>query len=111
MPGKKDGAGTPPALPPHWSVMKEFDEAMYQNVTDWRQCINKNKILPPKTKELMMVAMCCVTRNAAGVKAHSQYALEKGASKEELFATAVQSMLIGGIPAYRDAIMALQGIL
>ena len=111
MSEKKDGPGAQPELPPHWSVMREFDEAMYQKVTDWRQVINKNEILPPKTKELMMVAMCCVTRNAAGIKTHSQFALEKGASKEELFATAAQSMLIGGIPAYRDAIVALQGIL
>jgi AhpD family alkylhydroperoxidase len=111
MSEKRDGSGTQPELPPHWSVMKEFDEVMYQKVTDWRQYIYKNEIIPPKAKELMMVAMCCVTRNAAGVKTHSQNALEKGATKEELFATAAQSMLIGGIPAYRDAIVALKEIL
>jgi alkylhydroperoxidase/carboxymuconolactone decarboxylase family protein YurZ len=111
MSEKKDDAGTQPEMPLHWSLMKEFDEDMYVKVTNWRQCINKNEILPPKAKELMMVAMCCVTKNAAGKKTHSQFALEKGATKEELFATAAQSMLIGGIPAYRDAIMALKEIL
>jgi alkylhydroperoxidase/carboxymuconolactone decarboxylase family protein YurZ len=59
----------------------------------------------------MMVAMCCVIRFTGGIKVHTKYAIEMGATPKELFATAAQSMLIGGVPAYREGIMAIKEVL
>lgn len=96
---------------PHWIVMKEFDEELYRKTGDWRTQIGEDTTIPPKYKELMMVAMCCVIKFPAGVKAHAKYALEEGATPKELFMAAVQSMLIGGVPAYREGITAIKEVL
>lgn len=98
-------------LLPHWVIMKEYDQKMFENVSAWRDYFNNNPILPAKYKELMMVAMCCVIRFKAGIKVHAEYALEEGATKEELFAVVAQTILIGGVPAYREGILTIQGIL
>jgi alkylhydroperoxidase/carboxymuconolactone decarboxylase family protein YurZ len=100
---------TPPReLLPHWLVMKDFDEELLKKVTEFRMHLTEDDTIPPKYKELMMVAMCCVIRFTGGIKAHTKYAIEMGATPKELFATAAQSMLIGGVPAYREGIMAIK---
>jgi len=96
---------------PHWLVMKEFDEELYRKIGDWRTHIGEDATIPPKYKELIMVAMCCVIKFPAGIKAHAKYAMEEGATPKELFMTAAQSMLIGGVPAYREGITAIKEVL
>jgi len=111
MSDKPENKTAAPELPIHWAIMKQMNEELYQKATDWRVCLFKNEVIPPKYKELMMVAMFCAIRNGVGVKTHAQFALAKGATKEEIFATVAQSMLVGGVPGYREAIVAIQDLL
>jgi len=97
-------------LLPHWEIMKKRDAEMFERTANWRVGITEDQTLPPKYKELMMVAMCCVIRFEAGIKVHSQYALDCGATIDELYAAIVQSMLIGGVPAYREGVMAVRDL-
>ena len=105
MSEKKDAAKE---LPLHWAIMKEMNEELYRKASEWRLCLFNNEVIPRKYKELMMVAMFCAIRNGAGAKTHGKNAIEAGATKEELFATVAQGMLVGGVPGYREAITALQ---
>lgn len=54
-----------------------------------------------KYKELMMVSMSCVRLMYDGVLCHGQFALDFGATPEELFAAVEQSLFVGGIPAFK----------
>ena len=95
-------------LPFQWAIMKQMNPELYTKCSEWRQCLFKNEVIPPKYKELMMVAMFCAIRNGIGAKTHAKFAVAKGATKEELFATVAQSMLVGGVPGYREAMSAMQ---
>jgi alkylhydroperoxidase/carboxymuconolactone decarboxylase family protein YurZ len=105
-----DQIATVPQIGPHWLAMKEFDEEMYKRFSEYMQYVSKNEIIPPKYKELMMLAMCCVVRFDAGIRVHAKYALDKGATRDELLATAVQTLFVGGIPAYRDGILTIKEV-
>ena len=98
-------------LHPHWLVMQKVDPDMLRKCTEWRGCIMEHEAIPAKYKELMMVSMCSVIRFTAGTKIHAQYAIEKGATKDELFEAIALSMLIGGVPAYREGIMTINELI
>jgi alkylhydroperoxidase/carboxymuconolactone decarboxylase family protein YurZ len=98
-------------LQPHWALMQKFDANMYEKCTQWRDAITYNKFIPLKEQELIMVAMCCLIRFQEGLRVHVKYALKEGAAKEELFAAAAASMLLGGVPAYRDGIFVIEEVL
>jgi len=98
------------ALNPHWLVMQKYDEEMLGKCTEWRESIMAHEAIPVKYKELIMVSMCSVIRFEAGIKVHAQYAIEEGATKDELFGAIALSLLIGGVPAYREGVMTLNEI-
>ncbi|SBV99666.1 hypothetical protein KL86DPRO_11644 [uncultured delta proteobacterium] len=98
----------PRPMNPHWAAMKEFDEALYEKCTAWRDALTYNDVIPLRQKEIMMVAMTCLIRFESGIRTHVRYALAEGVTREEIFAAASLSMLLGGIPAYRDGIICIQ---
>lgn len=95
----------------HWDIMEMYNPELSEKAAAWRSRLTNDTVIPRKYKELMMVAMACATRFIPGIKIHAQYALNNGATKEELFATVAQSMTIGGIPAFREGCMALSDVL
>jgi len=92
----------------HWDIMKELNPELNEKTAAWRTHLTNDPTIPRKYKELMMVAMSCVIRFIPGIKAHAKFAMDNGATKDELFATLAQTLTIGGIPAYREGSIALQ---
>ena len=95
----------PRPLNSHWAAMKEFDEHLHDACAAWRDALTYNGIIPMREKEMMMIAMACLIRFEAGVRTHVRYALDEGVTRDEIFAAASLSMLLGGIPAFRDGIL------
>ena len=95
----------------HWDIMAAYNPELSEKAAAWRSQLTNDQTIPRKYKELMMVAMSCATRFIPGIKVHAKYAMENGASKEELFTTIAQSMTVGVIPAFREGAIALQEIL
>lgn len=89
-------------LPPHWQVLASQDPGLNEKVQAWKDHIEGSDSLERKYKELLMVAMACVTRFNSGLRAHAKKALQYGATKAELFAAIEQSFFIGGVPAFRE---------
>jgi AhpD family alkylhydroperoxidase len=89
-------------MPLHWQILDGQDPELNVKIQAWREHVFAREGLPRYFKELLMVAMSCVTHNDIGVKAHGQAAIKYGASKEAFLDTILQAMFVGGIPAYRS---------
>ncbi len=96
---------------PHWQVMERFDPALLNKVEPWREQLLTEGVLPLRDKELIMSAMCGVVRFLPGFTIHAERALDHGASDHELFEVCALTLLIGGVPAYRDSVLALEALL
>lgn len=96
----------------HWELMDEMSPKMRNAYFTFSGMANEDEILPPKYRELLVFGMACVLKSAPAVQTHAQIAVEKyGATKEELFAVLATAMGIGGVPAYREACIALEGFM
>lgn len=96
----------------HWELMDEMSPDMKSAYMNFSSMANKEEILPKKYRELLVFGMACVLRSAPAVKTHAQTAVEKyGATKEELFVVLATAMSLGGVPAYREACIALEDYL
>jgi alkylhydroperoxidase/carboxymuconolactone decarboxylase family protein YurZ len=96
---------------PHWKIMERYDPSLLAKVEPWRLQLLESGVLPRKTKELLMTAMCAVVRYPAGLKIHAEAALTQGASDQELFETCAMTLLIGGIPAYRESVLLVDALI
>ncbi|MDL2263854.1 carboxymuconolactone decarboxylase family protein [Synergistaceae bacterium OttesenSCG-928-I11] len=99
-------------MPKHWQIMKEMNEEMNEKTAAWRDAVSGsgNTTFTPKEKQLIILAMCCAIRHLNGVKAHAGHAMKAGATKEELFAVAALSMIIGGCPSYGESIKVIEEV-
>ena len=96
---------------PHWQVMERFDPELLDKVEPWREQLLTEGVLPRREKELIMSAMCGVVRFLPGFTIHAERALDQGATDQELFEVCALTLLIGGVPAYRESVLALDRLL
>jgi alkylhydroperoxidase/carboxymuconolactone decarboxylase family protein YurZ len=96
---------------PHWQVMERFDPSLLDKIEPWREQLLTEGVLPLRDKELIMTAMCGVVRFLPGFEIHAQRALDNGATAQELFETCALTLLIGGVPAYRESVLTLERLL
>lgn len=96
---------------PHWKVMERFDSAQLELVEPWREKLLTDGVLTRRETELIMTAMCAVVRFGPGFDIHATRALEQGVTDAELFNTVALTLLIGGVPAYRESALALERLL
>jgi len=85
----------------HWEILTTQDAELNEKIQAFRSHINDGTNLERKYKELLMVSMSCVRLFRAGVLGHGQFALDFGATPDEVFAAIEQSIFIGGIPAFK----------
>lgn len=85
----------------HWEILATQDAELNEKIQTWRAHINNHPNLERKYKELLMVSMSCVRLFRDGVTCHGQFALDFGATPEEVFAAIEQSLFVGGIPAFK----------
>ncbi len=67
--------------------------------------------LPRKTKELIMVGICCALRAQRGVRIHSQRALSLGAAPQEVLEAMEVAAIPGGMPGLWLGVETLQELL
>jgi alkylhydroperoxidase/carboxymuconolactone decarboxylase family protein YurZ len=96
---------------PHWQVMERFDPGLLDKIEPWREQLLTEGVLPLRYKELIMTAMCGVVRFLPGFEIHAQRARDNGATDQELFETCALTLLIGGVPAYRESVLTLERML
>ena len=93
---------------PHWKVMEEYDLPMLEKIEPWREHLFHEGVLPRKTKELVIMAMAVQARFLPGVKIHAGYAMDQGATEAEIFEVCALSLLIGGVPSYRESVLTVK---
>lgn len=96
---------------PHWKVMEKYDLEMLQKLEQWREHLFEQGVLPRKTKEMLIMAMAVQARFLPGVKIHAGWAMDHGATPEEVFEVCALSLLIGGVPAYRDSVLTIAALI
>ena len=67
--------------------------------------------LPRKTKELIMVGICCALNRPRGVKLHSERALTLGAAPREVLEAVEVATIPGGMPGLWLGVETLNEIL
>ena len=67
--------------------------------------------LPRKTKELIMVGICCALNRPRGVKLHSERALTLGAAPREVLEAVEVAAIPGGMPGLWLGVETLDEIL
>ncbi|HZD41536.1 MAG TPA: carboxymuconolactone decarboxylase family protein [Terriglobales bacterium] len=67
--------------------------------------------LPRKTKELIMVGICCALLRPRGIRLHSERALAVGASPKEIIEAMEVAAIPGGMPGLWAGVETLQEIL
>lgn len=67
--------------------------------------------LPRKTKELIMVGICCALNRPRGVKLHSERALTLGAAPREVLEAVEVAAIPGGLPGLWLGVETLQEIM
>jgi len=67
--------------------------------------------LPRKTKELIMVGICCALLRPRGIRVHSERALTLGAAPREVLEAMEVAAIPGGMPGLWAGVETLQEIL
>ena len=67
--------------------------------------------LPRKTKELIMVGICCALLRPRGIRVHSERALTLGAAPREVLEAMEIAAIPGGMPGLWAGVETLQEIL
>ena len=67
--------------------------------------------LPRKTKELIMVGICCALNRPRGVRLHSERALTLGAAPREVLEAVEVAAIPGGMPGLWLGVETLQEIM
>ncbi len=95
-------------MPPVWPYAAEKDidfmEA-YNNI-----CVNSERGLPIKTRELVAIALTAVRSMEEGSYQHMKKALRYGATKQDIFNTLKVSFMYGGAPTLVTGLQALMRI-
>lgn len=90
---------------PLWDQLRELDPQFMEAYLAFRQVPHRNGPLPPKFKELVMVAINAATTHlyAPGVRRHLRNALRLGATREEVLEV-IQLTTVMGIHACNLAV-------
>ena len=67
--------------------------------------------LPRKTKELIMIGICCALLRPRGIRLHSERALTLGATPKEVMEAMEVAAIPGGMPGLWAGVETLQEIL
>lgn len=91
----------------HWSAIEEMDPEYKRTFQVWHRGLLEKEHPQRKYRELINVAMACILREEDVILAHAQQAKRCGATKAEILGTVEQVMTMGGIPAFRTAMLVL----
>jgi alkylhydroperoxidase/carboxymuconolactone decarboxylase family protein YurZ len=95
----------------HWKLMSEVDPALYEKTSAWRAQVGSKTRMTPKDFELVRVAVAMSLGGRLATRSHTEMALKKGATKEEIFEILSVVMMMGGIALYREACEAVEDLI
>lgn len=96
---------------PHWKVMERYEPELLEKLEPWREQMFEGGVLTRREKELVIMAMAAQARFLPGVVIHAERALDHGATAKELVEVCALSLLIGGVPSYRESVLAVDEML
>jgi len=102
--GSKNGA---------YEVIADFDPEYFEKLKGLYVdgTFGRKGALPRKTKELIMVGICCAIRASRGVRLHSERALTLGAKPREVLEAMEVAAIPGGMPGLWLGVETLKEIL
>ncbi|MEM5382653.1 carboxymuconolactone decarboxylase family protein [Paraburkholderia phymatum] len=97
---------------PLWDTLRTWDPAFMEAYLAFRSVPHRNGPLPPKVKELVLIAINVATTHmyGAGVRRHMQNALKAGATREEILEVIQLTTVLGihacnlGVPILAEEI-------
>ena len=94
---------------PAWArVMKEQNSDLATRFFQFREeVLIKDGALPRKTKDLIIMAMMALRRWPNGIMIHAKFAMDFGATPQEISETIFLAMLVGGPPCFTVALKTL----
>jgi len=98
-------------LPQEWEYAAEKDVDFmnaYNNFYDLG--LKAGKVLPIKTRELIVIALLAYRGKEEGVYHHIKRAIKHGATKQEIFEALETSAIPGGAPTFGTGLQALMRI-
>lgn len=83
-----------------YEIIAKFDPEYFQHLKGIYVdgTFGREGALPRKTKELIMVGICCALQRPRGVRLHTERALNAGASPREVLEAMEISAIPGGMP-------------
>lgn len=98
-------------LPAVWMYAAEKDiDFMEAYVNLYNTGQKAGKVLPVKTKELIVIALLAFRGRESGVYEHMKKALKHGATKQEIIEALEASIIPGGGPTFSVGLQALMRI-
>jgi len=95
-------------LPPPWPYATEKDiDFMEAYNKAYNICLNNEKGLPIKTRELIAIAIIAFRGLEGGLYEHMKRALRHGATKQEIFEALKVSFIFSGTPTFVIGLQAL----
>jgi alkylhydroperoxidase/carboxymuconolactone decarboxylase family protein YurZ len=96
-----------------YELIAELDPEYFEKLTGIYVdgTFGREGALPRKTKELIMVGICCALRTARGVRLHSERALTLGAKPQEVLEAMEVAAIPGGMPGLWLGVETLKEIL
>jgi alkylhydroperoxidase/carboxymuconolactone decarboxylase family protein YurZ len=80
--------------------LTEMDPEYFEHLAGFYDdgTFGRESVLPRRTKELMMAAICCALRAPRGVRLHTERALAVGVSPREILEAMEVAAVPGGLP-------------
>lgn len=94
-----------------WDRMSKTDPELAEKAIALRDYVFQEGTLSQTTKELIYVGICCSMRLPIATRVHAERALERGATRAQVYEAVALSVVAAGIPAYREAVTLLQDVL
>ena len=96
-----------------YDIIAKWDPEYFENLKGLYVdgTFGREGALPRKTKELIMIGICCALLRPRGIRLHSERALTLGATPQELMEAMEVAAIPGGMPGLWAGVETLQEIL
>jgi alkylhydroperoxidase/carboxymuconolactone decarboxylase family protein YurZ len=96
-----------------YEVISNFDPEYFEKLKGLYVdgTFGREGALPRKTKELIMIGICCALLRPRGIRVHSERALTLGATPKEVLEAMEVAAIPGGMPGLWAGVETLQEIL
>ncbi len=95
------------SMPEHWAYMNDKAPELLTQVFDTFDALDTYPALTAREQQLITFAMMVAAGKKEAMGNHAGFALEEGATEDQLFGVALIALSMLGVPAYSEAIQAI----